>query len=190
MGTHFTALVDHNLDETGIYTLPELLNRSWADVEQFLPIVDGYPAAGRAQGKWEWSNLDGAFSLEKLRANETAMLVGNEFIGFASKYVFSLGHVARWSWFLEDQQMRSKLRNVSLHIASTLGSDKLVYVPSGFLKPEGVRSLMYEGKRVEEMIDWLYQNCGEPAQSFESIQPGDLANFYYVDQTSESNLGG
>jgi len=41
-----------------------------------------------------------------------------------TKYVFGLGHVTRWSWFLEEQQITTKLRNVSLHIASVLGSIK------------------------------------------------------------------
>jgi hypothetical protein len=71
-----------------------------------------------------------------------------------------------------------------------LGSDQIVYVPRGFLKPEGVRSLMYEGKTVENMVDWLYENCGQPAQSFESISPEDLENFYYIDRTFHSNPGG
>ena len=190
MGTHFTALVNHNLDEGEIYNLPDLLNRTWANVEQFLPVIEDYPAPGRAPSKWEWSKRDCVFSIEKLRANETAMLVGNEFDGWASKHVFSLTHIAKWSWFLEDQQVRNKLRNVCSHVASALGSTQIVYVPSGFLKPEGVRSLMYEGKTVEEMIDWLYQNCGQPAQSFESIEPEDLANFYYIDQPSHSGPGG
>ena len=190
MGTHFTALVNHNLDERDIYNLPDLLNSTWANVEQFLPVVEGYPAPGIVLSKWEWSKRDGAFSIEKLRANEIAMLVGTEFGGEASKHVFSLTHVAKWSWFLEDQQVRSKLRNVSRHIASVLGSDKTVYVPCGFLKPEGVRSLVYEGKDVEEMIDWLYENCGQPAQSFESIQSEDITNFYYIDRTSQPDLGG
>jgi hypothetical protein len=57
------------------------------------------------------------------------------------------------------------------------------------LKPEGVRSLMYEGKTVENMVDWLYENCGQPAQSFESISPEDLENFYYIDRTFHSNPG-
>ncbi len=96
------------------------------------------------------------------------VLEGNEFNGWASK---RFGHLTRWSWFLEDQHIGTKLRNVSLHIVSVLGSDQIVYVPRGFLKPEGVRSLMYEGKTVENMVDWLYENCGQPAQSFESILP-------------------
>ena len=190
MGTHFTALVNHNLHEREIYSLPDVLNRTWAEVEQFLPIIEGYPAPGIALRKWEWSKRDHAFSIERLRANETVMLEGNEFDGSASKHVFHLGHAARWSWFLEDQQVRTKLRHVSLHIASVLGSDQVVYVPSGFLMPEAVISLMYEGKTVEDMIDWLYENCGRPAQSFESIQPEDLANFYYIDRPSQSDLGG
>src|SRR5215204_5968246 len=33
---------------------------------------------------------------------------------------------------------------------------------------------MYEGKTVENMVDWLYENCGQPAQSFESISPETL----------------
>ena len=190
MGTHFTALMNHNLNEREVYDLPDLLNRTWAKVEQFLPVIEGYPAPGRAPSKWEWSTRDSEFSIEKLRANHTAMLDGNEFGGSASKYVFSLDHAARWSQFLEDEHVRTKLRNVSLHVASVLGSDQIVYVPCGFLKPEAVRSLVYEGKTVEDMVDWLYENCGQPAQSFESIQPEDLENFYYIDRTSQSELQG
>ena len=33
---------------------------------------------------------------------------------------------------------------------------------------------MYEGKTVENMVDWLYENCGQPAQSFELISPETL----------------
>jgi hypothetical protein len=45
---------------------------------------------------------------------------------------------------------------------------------------------MYEGKTVEEMLDWLFKNCGQPAQNFDSIQPKDLENFYYIDRINES----
>jgi hypothetical protein len=65
MGTHFTALVNHNLDEGDLYTLPDLLNKTGADVEQFLPILEGYPAPGVPPSKWEWSKRDCVFSLEK-----------------------------------------------------------------------------------------------------------------------------
>jgi hypothetical protein len=109
------------------------------------------------------------------------VLAGPEFDGHASKYVLSVDHIAKWSWFLEDQQLRDRIRNVCRHIASVLGSNQIIYVPCGFLKPEGVRSLMYEGKTVEDMLNWLHENCGPPAQSFESIQPEDLENFYYVE---------
>jgi hypothetical protein len=54
------------------------------------PILEGYPAPGVPPSKWEWSKRDCVFSLEKIRANETAFLEGNEFSGWASKYVFSL----------------------------------------------------------------------------------------------------
>jgi hypothetical protein len=65
--------VNHNLDEGDLYTLPDLLNKTWADVEQFLPILEGYPAPGVPLSKWEWSKRDCVFSLEKI---------------WASKYVF------------------------------------------------------------------------------------------------------
>ena len=48
---------------------------------------------------------------------------------------------------------------------------------------------MYEGKTVENMVDWLYENCGQPAESFESISPEDLENFYYIDRTFLQILG-
>ena len=60
MGTHFTALVNHNLDEREIYTLPDLLNKNWSEVEQFSPIVEGYPAPGRAPQQWSIAVLETA----------------------------------------------------------------------------------------------------------------------------------
>ena len=47
---------------------------------------------------------------------------------------------------------------------------------------------MYEGKTVENMVDWLYENCGQPAQSFSSISPEDLENST-IDRTFHSILG-
>jgi hypothetical protein len=92
---------------------------------------------------------------------------------------------ARWWSFLSDQTVRDKLRTVCRHTASVLGSNQILYLPSGFLKPEGAIGLIYEGKAVEE-IDWLLENCGPPVQSIESIYRGDLeswnANGYYIER--------
>ena len=46
MGTYFTAVVNHNLDEHNIYTLPDLLNSTWHTVEHVLPI-EGSPGLVR-----------------------------------------------------------------------------------------------------------------------------------------------
>lgn len=185
MGTEFTAVLNHNLKEDHIHTLPDLLNASWSDVEQLSPVIEGYPAPGSSPDKWQWREGECGFSLEKLRDHDTIMIVGHEFHGSVSKRVFRLCHGVRWSSFLTEQTVRDKLRRVCRHIASVLGSNQVIYLPSGFLKPEGAIGLMYEGKAVEEMIEWLLENCGRPVQSIESIYRGELeswnADGYYIE---------
>ena len=182
MGTLFTALLNHNFDERQIYDLPDLLNRIWPKVEPHLPIIEGYPVPGIPPSKWRWSEWDGGFSAERLLNNETVMLESYEFISFVSKHVFSLCHAVRWSTFLEDQTTRSKLRQVCKHVASLLGANQVLYLPSGFLKPEGAIGLMYKGKAVEDMIDWLLENCGPPAQNIDSFDLEELNHLYFIEK--------
>ena len=184
MGTGFTAVMNHNLDERQIFNLPDLLNRTWPNVEPLLPIMEGYPAPGIPLRKWHWSNSDGRLSRKLLWSRGTIILEGHEFSGFVSKHVFRVCHALKWSFFLEDQTTRSKVRQVCQHIASMLGANQVVYLPGGFLKPEGAISLMFEGKTVEDMIDWLLENCGPAAQNVDSFEFEELENWYYIEKMS------
>jgi hypothetical protein len=170
MGTSFTALVNHNLDKNDIHTLPNLLNSSW-------PMIEGYPVPGSSPNKWQWGTNDGGFSLERLQDCGTIMVEGQEFHGIVSDQVFRICHGVRWWSFLTEQTVRDKLRGVCRHTASVLGSNQIIYLPDGFLKPEGAIGLMYEGKAIEEMIDWLLENCGPPVQNIESIYRGELESW-------------
>ncbi len=180
MGTCFTAVVNHNLDQGLIYSLPELLNRTWPTVQPLLPLIEGYPVPGTSPREWKWSERDRGFSLERLLSNDTATMEGLEFEGIVSKHVLRVCHALKWSSFLTNQTTRGKVRQVCRHIASTLGSKQIVYIPSGFLKPEGALGLMYQGKVVEDMIDWLLKNCGPAPETFD---PGleQLENWYYIE---------
>ena len=184
MGTYFTAVINHNLDEHGIETLPDLLNSTWHSVEHFLPIIEGYPVPGCSPAIWQWPEDERGFSVERLR-HETAMIDGHEFHARVSERIFRVCHGVRWREFLTDQILRDKVRHVCKHIASVLGSNQIVYLPDGFLKPEGAIGLMYEGKAVEDMIDWLLENCGPPVQDIE-IYRGKLeswnADGYYIER--------
>jgi len=186
MGTDFTAVVNHNLDEHDIHTLPDLLNTTWHTIEHILPIIEGYPVSGSSPAKWQWSEYHGGFSFERLLNHNTISVNGHEFHGCASDRVFRVSHGVRWRSFLTDQVVRDKLRSVCRHLASVLGSNQIIYLPSGFYKPEGAISLMYEGKGVEEMIDWLLKNCGPPAQSIESIYRQEHESWvpdgYYIER--------
>jgi len=186
MGTDFTAVVNHNLNDHDIHTLPDLLNATWSTVEHLSPIIEGYPVPGSSPARWQWSEYDGGFSLERLLDHNTISVRGHEFHGCVSERMFRLSHGVRWWSFLSEQAVRDKLRRVCRHTASVLGSNQILYLPSGFLKPEGAISLMYEGKAVEDMIDWLLENCGPPLQSIESIYRGELeswnANGYYIER--------
>ena len=186
MGTYFTALVNHNLNEDEIHTLPTLLNSTWHTIEPLLPLIEGYPVPGSSPAKWEWGTNDGGFSLVGLHHRGAISIKGHEFGGSAGERVFSVSHGVRWWAFLSEQTVRDKLRLVCRHIASALGSDQIIYVPSGFLKPEGAISLMLEGKALEEIVVWLLENCGAPIQEIEPIYRGDVdnwnANGYYIER--------
>ena len=49
MGTYFTAVVNHNLDEHEIYTLPDLLNSTWHAV------VEVPTNSRRLSGAWVYT---------------------------------------------------------------------------------------------------------------------------------------
>ncbi len=186
MGTDFTAVVNHNLGERDIHTLPELLNFTWDAVEDFLPIIEGYPVAGSSPPKWQWRENEGGFSLEGLHSRGTLLIEGPEFFGRVSEQVLRVCHGVRWRSFLTEQTVRDKLRRVCRHTASVFGSTQIIYLPDGFYKPEGAIGLMYEGKAVEKMIDWLLENCGPPAQSIESIYREEHGSWsgdgYYIEK--------
>ena len=161
--------MNHNLGESDIHTIPGLLNSSWHVVEHLLPLIDGYPVPGIPPAKWHWSEGEPGFTIERLRERKTALLDSYEFSGIVSERVFRLCHALRWHSFLSDSVTREKVRDICRHLASVFGCDQVVYLPSGFLKPEGAIGLMYEGGDVEAMVNWLLENCGPPAETFESI---------------------
>ena len=186
MGTDFTAVVNHNLNKNDIHTLPDILNSTWITGEDLSPIIEGYPLRGSTPANWNWREGEYGFSLERLHEHKTIMIEGHEFHGWVSERMFRLCHGVRWESFLTEQRVRDKLRRVCRHIASVLGSNQLIYLPDGFLKPEGAIALMYEGKAVEEMIDWLLRNCGPSVQNIESIYRGELESWnaggYYIER--------
>ena len=108
MGT-LHAVVNHNLDEHEIYTLPDLLNSTWHAVEKFLPILEDYPGPGSTPDKWQWREIEGGFTPERLHKYGTTMLEGHEFHGFVSERVFMVYHGVRWWSFLSEQTVRDKL---------------------------------------------------------------------------------
>jgi hypothetical protein len=186
MGTYFTALMNHNLDEKNIHALPDLLNSSWRTIEPLMPIIEGYPVPGCSPDQWQWGTNDGGFSFKRLHNHEAIFVEGHEFHGGVSERIFMLSHGVRWWSFLTEQAVRDKLRRVCRHTASVLGSNQVIYLPSGFLKPEGAIGLMHEGGAAEEMIDWLIENCGPPLQDIKSIYRGELGswneNGYYIER--------
>jgi hypothetical protein len=70
-------------------------------------------------------------------SNDTARLDGYEFDGIVSKNMLRVCHALKWSRFLEDEAVRNKAGQVCRHVASMFGANRIVYLPSGFLKPEG-----------------------------------------------------
>ena len=120
------------------------------------------------------------------------MIEGSEFFGIVSERVFRVCHGVRWWSFLTEQTVRDKLRYVCQHMAAVFGSEKIIYLPDGFLRPEGALGLIYEGKGVTEMIDWLLENCGRPIQNIESIYRGEIESWneddYFIERLQQLPL--
>src|SRR5687767_13388833 len=103
MGTDFTAVVNHNLNEQDIHTLPDLLNSKWRSIEYLLPIIEGYPVPGSSPARWQWGENDGGFDLDRLHSHGTIRIDSHEFTGSVSERVFRLYHGVRWWSFLSEQ---------------------------------------------------------------------------------------
>lgn len=186
MGIYATALIDHNLTLDNLHTLPDVLNASWQEVEHLSPLIEGYPKPGSSTAQWEWHKIEGPFSLDRLNRRGSFPVIGYEFIGHVSERVLRLGSLVKWSTFLVDGALREKVRSFARHIAASLGSKEIIFVPSSIYKPEQVINLMYKGKGVPDMIAWLRESCGPPAETIASIYSkgpdGWQGDGYYIER--------
>ncbi|MGH9830355.1 MAG: hypothetical protein ACREDR_44685, partial [Blastocatellia bacterium] len=67
---------------------------------------------------------------------------------------------SRWECFLEDDSVRARLRVVCRNLAETVGSKTIAYIPDSSYKPELALDLLHDGKTIDEIVEWLYVNCG------------------------------
>jgi hypothetical protein len=108
------------------------------------------------------------------------------FIGHVGKRSLDIYHMARWWSFLMDEPVRRRLQGACRHIAATLGSARIAYIPDSSYKPELARDLINEGKTIDEIIGWLYTNCGPPAADIGLIcrqgEQGWNGDGYYVEE--------
>ncbi len=187
MGINFVALMGHNLDEEQLYAMPTLLNSTWNQSQQFLPVLEGYPVPGSAPDEWGWrSTGDIPLADELKRVGRITINSPDCFIGHVGMRSLDLYHMARWWSFLTDEPVRRRLQGVCRHIAVTLGSARIAYIPDSSYKPELARELINEGKTIDEIVDWRLAHCGPPAADIGLIlRPGAEGwngNGYYVEE--------
>ncbi|HYL98051.1 MAG TPA: hypothetical protein VEZ90_03775 [Blastocatellia bacterium] len=177
---NFEALIGHNLGRDSLHTLPELLDSSWSRAHSFFPIFEGYPVIDSARDKWYWSR---GLANTQFEAGQGRLLGPEGFSGFSSHRCIRFHHFARWECFLEDNSVRARLRGVCRNIAETLKSKTIAYIPDSSYKPELALDLLLDGKTIDEIVEWLYVNCGRPADIDALIAKSDLnrQNLYYVE---------
>ena len=190
MGVNFVALMGHNLDEEELYALPMLLNSTWSQAQQFLPVLEGLPAPGSAPDEWRWHNTGNISLADELkRVGRITMDSPDCFIGHVGMRSLDIYHLARWWSFLTDEAVRRKLQGACRHIAVTLGSARIAYIPDSSYKPELARGLINEGKTIDEIVEWLRANCGPPAADIGLIlrqgEEGWNGSGYYVEVLRE-----
>ena len=95
---------------------------------KFLPILEDYPGPGSTPDKWQWREIEGGFTPERLHKYGTTMLEGHEF-HVCQRTVFMVYHGVRWWSFLSEQTVRDKLRCVCRHTAAVFGSKQIIYLP-------------------------------------------------------------
>jgi len=165
MGVDFVAVMGHNLEGDRLLTIPELLNSRWRLAEPFLPVLEGYPRPGATCTDWLWESAH-----EMHQEMGIIPIEGPDcFFGNVGRRAIELSHLARWRSFLTDESLETKLRGICRIIAEALGSHLIAYVPDNAFKPSLALDLVWEGKSIAEIIDWLNTSCGPPAATVSSI---------------------
>ena len=84
---------------------------------------------------------------------------------------------------MADPVYRSSLRRVFCELAGVLGATFAIYLPDSGYGCSGVEDLIGEGRSIEEMLQWLRNEIGDPAPSIEAIRsdPWD-GNGYFIDR--------
>ncbi|MBX7219387.1 MAG: hypothetical protein K1Y36_05540 [Blastocatellia bacterium] len=190
MGVDFQALVGHNFDFEDLLTLPDHLNRTWSQVQEFLPIIEGYPAPNaKAPRQWQWKSLDGKLSFEKeLETTGSIWLDGPDGFFFSvGVQAIVINHGCRWWHYLTDSQVRHKLGQVCHHIGRVAVSDLVIYIPDSFYECSSASDLVDEGKSIAEILAWLHGKVGNPARDCSDITPEERfsgwgGNRYFVEE--------
>ena len=96
MGVDFVALMGHNLDEEQLYALPMLLNSTWNQAQQFLPVLEGYPVPGSAPDEWGWRNTGNIPLADELKRVGTITMDSPDcFIGHVGMRSLDIYHIWR-----------------------------------------------------------------------------------------------
>jgi hypothetical protein len=183
MSVNFTAFFSHSFDQEELSNVEDFLNRAWTRVGKFLPVLDGYPISGQ----WKWEKGYGNSVIDELHKYPVAHFDGPEcFRAMLSPRLFSVSHLARWHTFITNTEVRNRLRGVCLELASSLNSPCVIYLPDSGSFSSSAHGLMYEDAKLLEVIDWLWLNCGPPADSIQAIYPNDYdpkrGEGYFIEQ--------
>ena len=168
MGIDFTALMDHSLPWDQMITLDRIIDKEWQ--KQDSPLRLPFDRI-RSDGRWRWE-LDSKFNSVDEELFERGHVYFESPVGFLGDLFrkgMSIYHTSRWWSFLCEDTVQSALRNAVHHIAQIVGAKTVIYLPDSNYHCSIASDLLYDDKEINDVLLWLKQQCGPPAETIRDI---------------------
>ncbi len=166
MGIDVVVTMDHVLPMQQLGLLDRMLQTEWLMPDSPLRLAagDGYCPTEH----WYWDLLEpGMDACEQLRALGHAELNGPGcFRVIVYEHRVEIGNGARWGWYLQDEDLRGRMRAGMRRMACLLGSTAILYHADFVNIPT-----MYKGPTLSAALAWCRRRYGEPGDGYEVDLP-------------------
>lgn len=174
MGRNVTANLGHRLDEEGIITLCEALNRGeLRQVNLMAGVLEGQGGV--------WKRIPGDTG-EPVEIDSPG---GMSFTFFEKVCYVHL--LIRWNTFILNKEMQEQVRRGVYDLASYLQASYAIYVSDNEDPESAVLDVLYDDPRrdLDETREWLRSRFGEPQKHIADLvrQAGEHRVYkgYYID---------
>lgn len=187
MGVDFTAIVDHGLSWDELYELPGALNAAWALPPALRPWAQEWVRAGRASWGWKLSGLSSNAAEELFNEGYAWMAGPDGFCASVHKRLIEFTHLARWSSFLHERDVRQGLRESLRLLSTVVRASMVIYLPDSCFKPSEASDLLFEDAGAGDVKKWLETNVGPPmadAGSLLDVDDDSAETAYFIEEVN------